>query len=78
MVNWGAETHPPAGMRRNRVNNVSLPWSAETVKAGDKVTVTLFPSRVGSPRGLLAKIVDAGGKVLLNDGESRNRGGGNQ
>lgn len=74
VVNWGAETHPPAGMRRNRVDGVSLPWTATTLKAGDKVTITLFPSWVGSPRGLLAKVVDANGKVLLDDGASRNRG----
>ena len=77
-VNWGAETHPPAGMRRNRVADVALPWTAETLKAGDKVTITLFPSRVGAARGLLAKVVDGAGKVLLDDGDGRNRGGGNQ
>jgi Family of unknown function (DUF6152) len=78
VVNWGAETHPPAGMMRNRVNNVALPWSATTLKAGDVVTITLFPSRVGAPRGLLAKVVDANGKVLLDDGDVRNQRDRNQ
>jgi hypothetical protein len=55
-----------------------LPWTVETLKTGEKVTITLFPSRVGAPRGLLSKVVDGAGKVLLDDGDTRNRGGGNQ
>jgi hypothetical protein len=73
VVNWGAETHPTNFMVRNEVNGVHLPWSATTLKAGDKVTITLFPSRVGTPRGLLAKVVTADGKVLLDDGDTRTR-----
>ncbi len=75
VVNWGAETHPPAGMMRNRVNDVALPWSRDTLKPGEKVTITMFASRVNAPRGLLAKVVTADGKVLLDDGSTRNRGG---
>jgi hypothetical protein len=70
-VAWGAETHPTTFLVRNEVKGVPVPLSATSLKPGDRVTVTLFPSRVGSPRGLLARLVDAGGKVLLDDGETR-------
>lgn len=71
-VAWGAETHPTTFLVRNEVNGVPVPLSATSIKAGDRVTVTLFPSRVGATRGLLAKLVDAEGKVLLDDGDVRN------
>ena len=71
VVAWGAETHPTTFLVRNEVNGVPVPLSATSIKPGDRVTVTLFPSRVGATRGLLAKLVNAGGKVLLDDGESR-------
>lgn len=73
VVNWGAETHPTNFMVRNEVNGVPVPWSAETLRPGDKVTITLFRSKVGAPRGLLAKVVAADGKVLLDDGQTRVR-----
>ena len=70
-VAWGAETHPTTFLVRNEVKGVPVPLSATSLKPGDRVTVTLFPSRAGSPRGLLARLVDAGGKVLLDDGDTR-------
>ena len=70
-VTWGAETHPTTFLVRNEVNGVALPLSATSIKPGDRVTVTLFPSRVGAARGLLARLVNAEGKVLLDDGETR-------
>ena len=73
VVNWGAETHPTTFLVRNEVKGVPVPLSATSFKVGDKVTITLFPSRVGAPRGLLAKLVTSEGKVLLDDGEGRNR-----
>lgn len=79
VVNWGAETHPTTFLVRNEVKGEPVPLSATAFKAGDKVTITLFPSRVGAPRGLLAKLVTAEGKVLLDDGDVRNnRPRGNQ
>jgi hypothetical protein len=68
---WGAETHPTTFLVRNEVKGVPMPLSATSIKPGDRVTVTLFPSRVGAARGLLARLVDADGKVLLDDGETR-------
>jgi hypothetical protein len=70
-VAWGAETHPTTFLVRNEVKGVPVPLSATSIKPGDRVTVTLFPSRVGAPRGLLARLADAEGKVLLDDGETR-------
>jgi len=76
VVNWGAETHPTNFLVRNEVKGVLVPLNAASFKPGDKVTVTLFPSRAGTPRGLLAKIVGADGTVMLDDGDTRlNRGG---
>jgi hypothetical protein len=71
VVGWGAETHPTTFLVRNEVKGAPVPLSATSIKPGDRVTVTLFPSRVGASRGLLAKLVDGDGKVLLDDGETR-------
>ena len=58
VTEWAAETDPPIMLER-RYN-----WSKKYVKAGDKVTVTVWPSKVGAPRGFLAKLVTADGRVL--------------
>lgn len=57
VVEWGAETDPPIMM----IN--SYGWSRSYLKAGDEVTVTVWPSKAGAPRGFLAKVVTADGKV---------------
>lgn len=59
VVLWGAETHPPNIM-------TDRGWTRHSLKPGDSVTITLFPSKTGQPRGLLAKVV-FNGKVLLDD-----------
>jgi Family of unknown function (DUF6152) len=64
-VRWGAETHTPAQLKE-------AGWTKNMVKAGDRVEITVFPSKVGAPRGLLSKLVD-NGKVIIDDGDSRNR-----
>ena len=51
VVNWGAETHAPV------VCENQDDWSKSTLKPGDKITIVVFPSKLGTPRGLLAKIV---------------------
>jgi hypothetical protein len=77
VVTWGAETHPTNFLMRNEVEGVAVPLTANSFKAGDKVTISLFPSRIGAPRGLLSKIVTADGTVMLDDGDQRaNRGRG--
>jgi hypothetical protein len=47
-------------------------WSKNTLKVGEEYALTVFPSRAGTPTGLLYKVVDANGKSLLQD-ESRLR-----
>src|SRR5438045_3232042 len=54
---WAAETYSPVVMIRN------YQWGHHTFKAGDKVTVTLWPSKIGAPRGFLAKMVFPDGHV---------------
>jgi hypothetical protein len=56
VVNWGAETYAPVVMARSG-------WTSTGLKAGDKVTITVYPSKVGAPRGFLEKIVFPDGKV---------------
>ena len=60
VVNWGAETHSPI------VCEHQDGWTRSTLKPGDKITISFFPSRVGTPRALLAKIV-LNGKVIIDD-----------
>ena len=62
VVHWAAETDPPSTMTR-------YGWSKDYLKAGDKVTVTVWPSKVGSPRGFLAKLVKADGAVTDHTGQ---------
>jgi hypothetical protein len=64
VVRWSAETSSPTSMIGEHG------WSRATVKPGDEVTMTVFPSRAGTPAGLLYKVVAASGKLLLQD-ESR-------
>jgi hypothetical protein len=71
VVNWGAETHAPV------VCEDQDHWTKSTLKPGDKITIGVFPSKLGSPRGLLAKIVmdDGTGKVIIDDtGRGRQAG----
>jgi len=62
VVHWGAETYSPIVMRKEG-------WNKNTLKPGDEITVTLWPSKVGAPRGFLAKLVLPNGDVT--DLESR-------
>jgi hypothetical protein len=55
VVNWRAEG--PALINWTRAG-----WNRNSLKAGDQITVTLFPSRVGKPEGVLAKLVTSNGK----------------
>ncbi len=61
VVKWTAETSSIQSMQGEHG------WSRTTLKSGDVITVTVFPSRAGTSAGLLYKVVAAGGKVLLED-----------
>ncbi len=63
---WAGELNSPGVLSR------SEQWTRKTLKAGDEITVTLFPSKVGSSVGVVNK-VEKDGKVILSG-----RGGGAQ
>jgi hypothetical protein len=56
VVNWAAETDPPSTMTR-------YGWNKNYLKVGDQVEVTVWPSKVGAPRGFMAKLTKADGTV---------------
>jgi hypothetical protein len=57
VVNWGIETLAPAVLRR-------AGWGPQLLKPGEVVTVTIAPSKKGTPVGMIRKIVLPGGKEL--------------
>lgn len=65
VTHWSAETHPIYVLHK-------AGWTGKTLKPGDQITITVFPSKAGTPVGLLAKIV-LNGKVLLDDQQNRLR-----
>jgi Family of unknown function (DUF6152) len=67
VVNWAAETHSPI------VCEDEDGWSKATLKPGDKVTISVYPSKMGTSRGLLAKIV-LNGEVIIDDTHDTQRG----
>jgi Family of unknown function (DUF6152) len=54
-VSWLGEG-PPV------INWARIGWNRNSIKAGDPVTVTLYPAKNGKPEGVLAKMVTANGK----------------
>ena len=56
VAHWGVETNSPIVQAR-------WGWDKHTLKPGDEITVTVWPSKVGAPRGYLAKLVTPDGKV---------------
>jgi hypothetical protein len=57
VTEWAAETDPPIMMASR------FGWSRKYLKPGDEVTVTVWPSKAGAPRGFLAKLVTSDGRV---------------
>jgi hypothetical protein len=57
VINWGAEGDTPLHLVKDG-------WTRDILKPGDQVTITVCPSKAGTPRGLLAKVVLADGRVL--------------
>ena len=60
-VQWTAETSSIFSMTGE------FGWSRTTLKAGDEITVSVLPSRAGTPAGLLYKVVASDGEVLIED-----------
>ena len=68
VVHWGVESASPGRL-------VRIGWNRNSVKAGDRVTITLDPARSGAPVGALEKIVFADGRVLASKEDVLERGG---
>ena len=60
-VQWTAETSSTYSMKGE------FSWSPTTLKAGDEITVSVLPSKAGTPAGLLYKVVASDGKLLIED-----------
>lgn len=56
-VNWGIETLAPAVLRR-------AGWNPQLLKPGEVVTVTIAPSKKGTPIGMIRKLLLPDGKEL--------------
>lgn len=56
-VNWAIETLAPAVMKR-------AGWNRELLHPGDVVTVTVVPSKNGTPVGMVRKLVLPSGQEL--------------
>jgi Family of unknown function (DUF6152) len=57
VVNWGIETLAPAVLKR-------AGWSPKTLHPGDQITITLAPSKKGTPIGMIRKVVLPNGEEL--------------
>jgi uncharacterized protein DUF6152 len=57
IVNWGIETLAPAVLRR-------AGWTPQLLKPGELVTLTIAPSKKGTPVGMIRKLVLPDGKEL--------------
>jgi hypothetical protein len=65
LVHWVGEMNSPTVLK-------AAGWTDATIKAGDELTMTLNPSRAGTPRGVVNRMrpVFANGKQLLGTGGS--------
>jgi hypothetical protein len=55
VAHWGIETNSISVMTR-------AGWNRKVIKAGDQVTITVAPSKKGTPIGLIRKLVLADGR----------------
>ncbi len=54
---WNAESGSPSALTR-------MGWNRNSVKAGDRVTIELFPARNGAKVGRLSKVILGDGREL--------------
>lgn len=66
VTHWAGELNSPGVLAR------SEKWTRKTLKAGDQIKITLFPSKAGTPVGVVNRI-ERDGQVILSG-----RGGGAQ
>jgi hypothetical protein len=57
VATWNAESGSPSALTR-------MGWNRNSLKAGDAVTIELFPARNGARVGRLAKVTFADGREL--------------
>jgi hypothetical protein len=55
---WGGETFAPSTLTRTG-------WTKKTLKPGDEITITVFPSKAGSSFGLVSSVVLADGQKFV-------------
>ena len=60
IVHWAGETSSPGVLAR-------AGWTKITLQPGDKIKITLFPSKTTSHLGIVSTLSLASGKVLLKD-----------
>lgn len=58
VVHWAAEVSNPVDMTKRG-------WTKQTLKPGDKISLTLRPAKNGAPVGQLLKVVLPDGQTLL-------------
>ena len=61
---WVGEMSSPGALVR------MASWTRRTLKAGDQLKLTIFPSKAGTHVGLVTKI-EKDGKVIMNDREAQ-------
>ena len=59
VTDWSAESGSPGSVAR-------LGWNRNSVKAGDAVTIELFPAKNGAHVGRLKKVIFPDGRQLLD------------
>ncbi len=59
VMTWSIESGSPSALSR-------VGWNRNALKAGDVISVELFPAKNGSPVGRLAKVTFADGRELLD------------
>ena len=57
VVHWAAEGSSPRNWRRRG-------WNRDSLKPGDEITITMHPSKAGSPVGVVTNVVLASGEEL--------------
>jgi hypothetical protein len=62
IVHWAGEMNSPGVLQRQEG------WTKTTLKAGDEITITVFPSKAGTPVGVVNKLVVNGKTILDNRG----------
>jgi len=59
---WAGEMSSPGSLAKDGQ------WTRHTLRAGDQLKLTIFPSKAGTHVGLVTK-VEKDGKVIMNDRE---------